>query len=185
MPIITIAGDPASGKSTLARQLSELFEIPHFSMGDVFKEMAREKNMTATEFSKIAEMNPDIYDRKVDEYQAHLPEKHRAFVIDSRLGFHFIPESIKIYVRCDFHEAARRFLKEGRIEEPWKSPVEGAKRLKERQESEKKRYMDLYGIDHTDMKNYDFVVDSTEMTPEEKFKEVLAYLESQDIEVPE
>ena len=44
---------------------------------------------------------------------------------------------------------------------------EAADKLTLRREREKKRYYDFYGVDITDMDNYDLVVDTTDKTPEE------------------
>ncbi|MDP6037119.1 MAG: hypothetical protein QGG64_01065, partial [Candidatus Latescibacteria bacterium] len=41
------------------------------------------------------------------------------------------------------------------------------KGLKQREENDAQRYLKYYGFDHRDKKNYDFVIDTTNLTPEE------------------
>ncbi len=179
--IITVAGDPGSGKSTLARELAEWLGIPHYSMGDLFKEMANRLGISAVELSRRAEENPALWDTKIDPLQQQLPEKNKHFVIDSRLGFHFFPESIKIYVTCEFAEAAKRLMNDRRSEECWNNTEEGAEALRARQASERKRFLTLYGVDHTDTRQYDLVIDSTQTTPEEKLLMAKAFLKDRGI----
>jgi cytidylate kinase len=176
MVIITIAGDPGSGKSTLARQLAARLGVPHFSMGDLYREFAQRQGLDVLEYAKRAEADPDFWDRKADAYQAELPKKHPSFVIDSRLGFHFLPQSIKIYLKVDRNEAAMRVMGDQREEERWHSAEEGVRALETRQRSELARYTRLYGLDHTDPKHFDLVLDTTHLNAEEKFEKAMEFL---------
>ena len=125
------------------------------------------KNITLEELWKIAEKETWV-DKKLDDYvkQAGTEEK---VVIDSRLAFHFIPDSFKVYLDLDPKTAAQRMLNDmrnnparhfenqGEIESAEKMAEKSAKRLA----SERKRYLDLYGIkDHKDKTNFDLVVDT-------------------------
>ncbi|MDD9953066.1 MAG: AAA family ATPase [Candidatus Woesearchaeota archaeon] len=173
--IITISGDPGSGKSTLGRMLAAEFGIPFFSMGDVRREFAADQGMTITELNERAKTDATS-DELVDNFQSTLPEKHESFVIDSRLGFHFIPQSVKIFVHCEPNEAARRILEQNREGESFSTVEEGAQSIVERRAMDTERYLQLYHIDPTDEAHYDFVIDSTNITPMEKMDKVLAFL---------
>ncbi len=181
MAIVTIAGDPGSGKSTLAKALAAALDLPHFSMGDIFRRLAQEGGMSVEEFTRLAQQDPDAWDSRIDPYQCTIPEQHPAFVMDSRLGFHFLPHSIKIYVKVDREEAARRLFRQQRAEERWESVEEGVRSLRERQGSERERFARLYGVDHTDLSQFDLVLDSTRATAEETLAQALAYLKSRGV----
>lgn len=55
--IITIGGLAGSGTTTAADVLSKKIDIPFISAGSIFRDMAKEKEMSLIEFSKYAEDN--------------------------------------------------------------------------------------------------------------------------------
>ncbi|MCX8169746.1 MAG: AAA family ATPase, partial [Candidatus Methanomethyliaceae archaeon] len=63
--LITISGPAGAGKSYCAAKLAEIYGIPHYSIGQLFRKMAMERNLTIEEFSKLAERDPSI-DRELD-----------------------------------------------------------------------------------------------------------------------
>ena len=83
------------------------------------------------------------------------------------MAWHFTPSAFSVYLRCDPTEAAKRVAAAARKDESYNSEQEAADKLTLRREREKKRYYDFYGVDITDMDNYDLVVDTTDKTPEE------------------
>ncbi len=165
--IITIAGANGGGKSSTAKKVAEQLNFKHFSSGDFMRQIAKENNITLEELGKIAEKE-DWVDKKIDDYVKQVGSEKKA-IIDSRLAFHFIPESFKIYLDLDPKIAAWRMLSDmknnparhlenkGNIESAEKMAEKSAKRLA----SERKRYFDLYGIkDHKDKANFDLIVDT-------------------------
>ena len=44
--IITISGKAGSGKSTVAKELAKQLNLQHFSIGDIMRKMAKEKNIS-------------------------------------------------------------------------------------------------------------------------------------------
>ncbi|MBS3815253.1 MAG: nucleoside monophosphate kinase, partial [Hadesarchaea archaeon] len=83
MPIITVSGLHGTGKSTAARKLAEEFDLRYVSAGEVFREMARERDMTLEEFSEFVEENPEV-DEEIDQRTAREAEKDDV-LIDGRL----------------------------------------------------------------------------------------------------
>ncbi len=174
--IITITGDAGSGKSTAAKLLAKKLNMKHYSNGDIMRQMAKEQGYKSLlEFSKHAENNPKI-DHALDERQRFLGETEDEFVIDSRLGWHFIPHSKKVFLKVDINEAARRIHEARREEESFKDIKSTIAALKERRNSETKRYMKLYRIDYDDIHNYDIVVDTTNRVPDEVVDEIIEHL---------
>jgi len=94
------------------------------------------------------------------------------FVMDSRLGFHFIPNSYKVYLKVGPEEAAKRIMKDTRSSERYKSAGEAARLLRKRMDSESKRYKEYYGITYPDEKAFDVVIDTTNSMPENVVKEI-------------
>ena len=92
--VITINGRPGSGKSTVARRLAEHLGVPRFYAGDAFRQMARERGLTAVEFNKVSEVEPEI-DQLTDELVVKFANEHSDCVIESRTGFHSDPNVIK------------------------------------------------------------------------------------------
>jgi len=79
-------------------------------------EVAVNKNITLLELSKKAETDKSI-DDEIDQKQINLGKNRDNFVIDSRLGFHFIPNSIKIFLDVKLKEGARRIFNHKRPDE--------------------------------------------------------------------
>ena len=170
--IITISGIAGSGKSTVAKLLAKKLNYKHYSVGDFMREIAKERKLTLLELSKEAEEDPSI-DKELDKKQIELGKKEDNFVIDSRLGFHFIPNSKKIFLEVQLNEAAKRILKEKRKHEQYKDINESIKKIKTRISSEDKRYNEYYKIDYHDKSNYDLVIDTTNAEPEEVVSKII------------
>jgi cytidylate kinase len=172
--IITISGKPGSGKSTIAKLLAKMLKYRHYSMGDLQRSIAEEKGISLIELSKLEEKDPSI-DREVDRKQKELGEKKDNFVIDSRIGFHFIPKSVKIYLDISLDESVKRISKDKRAGEA--GTVEELKaEIKRRMQSETKRYKKYYGADISKLSNYDLVVDTSKLTIEQVFEKVASFI---------
>ena len=106
--IITISGKPGSGKSTIAKELAKKLKLKHFSIGDFMREMAKDKNISLLELSELSEEDKSI-DKELDNKQIQLGKREDNFIIDSRLGFHFIPNSVKIFLEVEIKESAKEW----------------------------------------------------------------------------
>jgi cytidylate kinase len=172
--IVTVSGTPGSGKSTLARGLAEALGFRHYSAGEFMRQIAKERGMTILELSRAAEQRETI-DKEIDERTRRLAGQEDDFVIDARLAWHFIPKSVKIFVRADLRRAAERIFKDMRSDEKENTSAESTwKNLQTRMESERQRYIKYYGVNYLDGKNYDFVIDSTENSIGETLEKALA-----------
>lgn len=170
--IITISGKPGSGKSTVAKEIAKRLHLRHYSMGDFQREIAKKRGISMAELSRVEEKDRSI-DEEVDRRQKELGKKEDNFVIDSRLGFHFIPNSIKIFLDVDFDTGVQRIFSQKRKGEKFANLEDARKEIKRRMESERKRYREYYGVDHYDMEKYDFVVDTTKRDVEGVVKEII------------
>lgn len=177
--IITISGTPGSGKSTVAKAVAKELNLKHFSAGDFMREMAESKGISLLELSKMAESDINI-DREIDERTKHLALKDN-FIIDSRLAFYFIPKAVKIFLTVDPKVAAGRTWKDIQAgkrhsENQLKSEQEVLDAVQKRLRSECKRYEEYYGVNYLDKSNYDFVLDTTNLTIEECVNRVVEFV---------
>ncbi len=171
---ITLAGTPGSGKSTVSRYLEKRFKLKRYNMGEVRRRMAAERGMTLAELNRLGEKE-SWTDEQADEYQRTLA-KEEDFVMDSRLGWFFIPDSIKIFLRVDERIGAKRIFLEQRGKErgekKWESIGEVERANGERMKSDIKRYKKLYDVNPYNIGNYDIILDTSDMTMEETQKAV-------------
>ena len=162
--IITIAGRLGSGKSSTAKKVAERLGYQHFSSGDFLREVAVDRGVTITELMRMAETEPQI-DHDIDE-KLRAKGDDEELVIDSRLAYHWIPDSFKVYLIIDADVAAERMFTDLKSNpdrqksEQYASVDEMKAKMLERFESDQKRYKDLYNIDHTSLDNYDLVIDT-------------------------
>ena len=178
--IITIAGNLGSGKSTVAKILANELGYKHYSMGDLQRSIAKKRGITLVELQKLEEKDPSI-DKEVDQTQVDLGKQEDNFVIDSRIGWHFIPHSVKIFLKVSDQEAARRIFNQKREDEKYNKTLEQTlSGIKSRKTSELKRFKEYYNLDYEDVSNYDLVVDTTKINPAQVAQKVLEFVENQN-----
>lgn len=176
--IISFSGEAGSGKSTIAKNLADELGYDYYYIGGMRRQKAKEKGMTLAEYNKLGEKDPST-DLEVDNYQEELGKSSDNFVIEGRTSWYFIPHSIKFYIDVDENEAARRIyesVREGaekRNEDKAFNSVEDAlKSIQNRKISDDKRYRKYFGIDCFDRNNYDYVIDTTNLTKTEAYEKV-------------
>lgn len=176
--IITISGTPGSGKSTLAKNLASKLNLNHYSTGDFMRKIAKERNISLIKLSELAESDLSI-DQEIDNYTKELARQDN-FVIDSRLAYYFIPNSIKIFLDADLDERAKRIAQDKRKDEP--SEIKKVKKeIQKRQESEKTRYQELYNLNPYNHDNFDLVIDTTDLQPQEVVEKVIEFLKNKNL----
>ena len=174
---ISLAGDLGSGKSTIGEMLTAKYRLEKVSIGSIQREMAKNMNMNTYEFNKYMSTHPEfdnILDTKLSEYE----NIDGNFLFDSRLAWHFVPSSFKVYMKVSVQVAGERIFKEGRSEEKYLSVEDAVDKLKKRRGCEKERFLQTYGVDITDLSNYDLVVDTENKSVEEVFNEVCKAFET-------
>jgi CMP/dCMP kinase len=174
--IITISGNLGSGKSTVAKIIAKKLGLKHYSTGDFQREVAKEKGLTIFELNKFEETDKSI-DKMIDERAAKIGETEDDVIIDSRLAFHFIPHSVKIFLDVDPKIGAERIFNDKRDDEKENTNIEAtAKTIRERQKSETKRWFKYYGVHYLDLKHYDLVIDTSSISQQEVAENILEYL---------
>lgn len=171
--IITITGYPGSGKSTLGKGIAKELGLKHYSAGDFLRQISKERGMSLMQIQH--EMKKDRKtDDELDKRTAELAKKEDDFVIDGRMAWHFVPKSIKVFVKVDLKKAAERVYKDtcrGTKERQGEtcnvSVEETEANMRKRMQMNRQRYKKLYNQDFLDEKNYDIVVDTTTASSEE------------------
>jgi predicted cytidylate kinase len=169
---ITLSGDLGSGKSSVGRQIAASLSLPHFSAGNLFREIGQISNLDALQTNLAAEDNVEI-DHAVDGRTREIDGSVPSFVIDSRMAWHFVSNATKVYLSVSPETAAKRILADGtRGGERYADLPSAIASLTRRRESEVRRYKSLYGTDITDVLNYDlFIV--TDDAPVEEIARVI------------
>jgi CMP/dCMP kinase len=177
---ISITGDLGSGKSTVCRYLKENFGLKVYSIGQIQRSLAEKYSMDICAFNRYMETHPEI-DEEIDTELAKIGQRDEAMVLDSRMAWHFVPDSFKVFLSVDSNEAAKRIMLDERGGVETYASLEDAKlRLIERKRSENLRYMTKYGVDCSNPFNYDMIIDSTDISPEQVADTIIAKLASLD-----
>ena len=171
---ISLAGDLGSGKSTVGKIIAARENLEFYSTGTIQRAIAARNRMTTYEFNRYMETHPEI-DGEIDDGLKALNAADTNVIIDSRMAWHFVPDSFAVYMSTDPYVSAKRILHAKRASEPFGSIEEAVESLRLRRASESKRYMDLYGVDIKDMNNYDLVIDTSAHSPEQVADAIMRY----------
>ena len=154
-------------RKTLAKTIAQLKQ----KNIDLSKFTINEAN-NSEEFKDVRK----IVDTLIDERMANKgkeinKESHPKdiWIIDSRLAFHNIPESFSVRLTTNADVAGKRLFNDNsRGKEDKYANVEEAKKEREmRRIGENTRYMNRYGVDLTNEKNYDLIIDTSYSTVED------------------
>jgi cytidylate kinase len=179
---ITLAGSPGSGKSTLRKLLAEHYGLSTKGTGDFMRELSNKYGYTdITQFIvEYVSEHPEV-DHQVDEEQRIFGKENDNFVLDAHLGFHFVPDSIRICLICDLEEAARRILDDiERTTEDATNISDSMAASQKRRDTMQKNFMCLYKVDINDHSNFDLVLDTTKLSSVEAFELVSAFIDSRN-----
>jgi len=169
--IITISGKPGSGKSSTADRVAELLGYTRHSSGDMVRRVLAKEGMSLEEYNRRASDEHDLDDR-VDEELRSL-RNAKDVIVDSRLGFYWIPESFKVYLDLDMELATARIFKDAVNNKKRRDAGEGgsslpdiARKVRERMQDEQSRFRSLYGIDPYNTGHFDLVIDTSRHDPQ-------------------
>jgi cytidylate kinase len=86
---ITISGPPGCGATTLTEGLAEVLDCGYVIGGDIFRELADERDLSLQQLIAKAEEDDEI-DRALDQRLRHIAEQwgaaNKAFILESRLA---------------------------------------------------------------------------------------------------
>jgi cytidylate kinase len=174
--LITVSGPAGSGKSTLASSLAAELGFDHVSGGDLFREVAAERDLTPLELNRRAEADDSI-DRDLDRRLRATAREEDDLVLESRLAGWMAGDFADFRVWLD----APLDVRAGRIADREDKPFDTAREeTRARAESEAGRYDAYYGIDIADLSIYDLVVNTARWPPDGVESLLLAALDAYD-----
>jgi cytidylate kinase len=169
--VITVGGPPGSGKSTAAKTLAGLLERTYCSAGGIFRAEAVRRNMSLPDFSALAEKDEGI-DEWLDEKMVLLASP--SSLLEGRIiGQMLLQRRIPVYrimITASEQERANRISGRDGV-----GYDEALQAMRQREASERSRYLRYYGIDLEKLE-YEMVVDSTELGPIPLREKILADL---------
>ena len=153
--IITLSGQPGSGKTSVAKELAEKYGFVVISAGEQFRKLAAERGMTLEEFGSLAENDPSI-DLAIDQRQKELSRQFPNVLVEGRLAGRTIEADMRIWLKTPLRIRAERISNRENI------PVHRAyDETHAREICELSRYKKYYDIDLTDLSCYDLVIDTS------------------------
>jgi len=173
--IIAISGLHGTGKSTIAKLLADKLGILYYSTGQVFRDMAKENNMSLEEYTSYVEKHPDV-DKELDNKVVSMAKKGN-IIIDSQLSGHILKSiaNFKIQLICPLEVRVKRMAD--------RDQTLYEEKLNEttiREKSELERFKKLYNIDLGDGKSikefFDLIIDAEHLTIEEIVDKILIAL---------
>jgi CMP/dCMP kinase len=174
---IVVSGDLGSGKSTVSSELAKRLGVRRISVGDMYREMAQSRGMSALQLNLHAELD-DAVDGYVDRLQAEIAKTDEQLVVDGRLAWFFFTHAFKVHLVVDPAVAAQRILSRPSDEtEAYSSLSEATERIRNRSDSERARFLTRYGVDKNRLRNYDMICDTTRAPADEVASEVIAAFE--------
>ncbi len=163
--IISMSGDIGGGKSSVAKSLNKMTGYKIIGTGSIQRSIAKQRGVTTLELNKISQTDRSV-DDEIDSYVIELGASEKNLIIDSRLAWHFIPDSFKVYLSVNSTIGAERVYDASRSDENNSSLKATIENNLSRQKMESDRFKSLYNINFRDYSNYDLVIDTSYAPPE-------------------
>ena len=176
--IITLGGLPGSGKSTVRNMLAAELGYKSFYTGGYARELAEERGITLEELNEKIATDKKL-DELIDTEQIRISQEEDEYVVDAHIGFHFIPNSFKVFLTVPIEISAERIFKDSnsqvrqRSGDVMESYEEALTRTQKRIDNHQYRYKKHYGIDVYDPAQFDLLIDTNNRTPESVKEEIL------------
>ncbi|PJC55965.1 hypothetical protein CO026_02860 [Candidatus Kaiserbacteria bacterium CG_4_9_14_0_2_um_filter_41_32] len=177
--IITLGGLPGSGKSTVRKILTEKLGYKSFYTGGYARELAEERGITLEEFNEKVASDRSL-DELIDAEQKRISKEEDEYVVDAHIGFHFIPNSFKVFLTVPIEVSAERIFKDSgssirqRSGDVMSSYEEALTKTKRRVENHQRRYKKHYNIDVYNPLQFDLVIDTSKYTPDQVTEQILS-----------
>ena len=177
---ITVSGPPGCGATTLVEGLAEVLDCGYVSGGELFREIAAERDMSLSQLIAETGESEEI-DRALDRRLRTIAEKwgaaNNAFVLESRLAGWIAGNRADIRIWLDAPDEVRA--------DRTASREEMTSEMQVREVIEEKRYRSYYGIDLSDRSIYDLVINTGRWDAEGTLALALTGIDRYDVESDE
>ncbi|MGQ3413101.1 (d)CMP kinase [Natrinema sp. LN54] len=177
---VTVSGPPGCGATTLCERLADAMGCPYVSGGDIFRELADDRDMNLNQLTAKADEDDDI-DRALDQRLQQIAEKwgmaNKPFILESRLAGWLAGERADLRIWLDAPEDVRL----DRIDDRGETDAE----MRVREVSEAGRYQSYYQIDIGDRSFYDLHINTARWSKSAVFTIVRSAIEEYDPELDE
>lgn len=177
---VTVSGPPGCGATTLSTRLAAAMDCPVVSGGDIFRELAAEREMTLTQLSGKAQETDDI-DRALDRHLQEVAERWGAanepFVLQSRLAGRLAGDRADLRISLDAPDEVRKARIGNREETTAEMAV--------REVGEAGRYDAYYDVDIDNLAFYDLHLNTARWDADGVFEVVRTAIEQYDPESDE
>jgi cytidylate kinase len=168
--LITISGVPGSGKTTVARLVAGELGLEHVYAGEIFRRQAEARGIPLADYLRMAETEPSI-DRELDEHMRRRAAEGRC-VLEGRLTAYLAQQAgvpaLKVFLDASETVRAERIAgREGG------ATAERLCEIQAREESDRRRYRQIYGVDYHDPALYDRIMETDRRTPEELARDIV------------
>lgn len=174
---ITVSGPPGSGVTTLCEGLAERLDCGYVSGGEVFREMAADRDMTLTQLVAAAGEDDEI-DRALDRRLRTIAEEwgaaNKAFIMESRLAGWIAGNRADMRIWLDAPEDVRADRTTDREEMRAEMQV--------REVIEADRFETYYDVDLDDHSIYDLALNTARFEPAGTLAVVLSAIRQYDPE---
>lgn len=166
---ITLFWLAGSGTSTIGKMLCEHLGYEFMSTWNIFRSFAQDAGMDLYTFENTVAKHDENFDKKLDKYAAKYGKENDNFIFESRLAWHFIPDSFKIYLDCDRDERYRRIHNR-----EWGDIAHLTTNNTRREQELELRYSQVYPdiLFPPNKENFDFYIDGSYLTPEEILSQI-------------
>lgn len=172
--LLTLGGPPGSGTSTLANLLKDQLNLHYEYAGAVFRKMAKEIKMSLEDFGEYATKHPEI-DKELDDKMIAIAKTKGNHLLEGRMVGVLIHKekipALKIWLDASAETRAKRLVVRDKF-----TYEEAIQKMTRRDECDRKRYLDLYGIDPAVSSCYDLKLNSDNLLPDQLAKVITSYI---------
>lgn len=170
---IAISGKICTGKTTLFKNLQKKLKWKIFSVGQYFRQYVKNHHLTL----ENAEEQNDKLTRQIDFKAKRLLKTKKHIILEGWMAgimANDIPCTLRVFLTCDDKIRIKRFCQREKI-----SYREAKKKILTREKNLFQKLKQIYHrSDFTTKKNYDLIINTSFLTPQEILDKVLNRLTS-------